>query len=153
MRFLESKIPPPLVLIVLAFLMRQASKLEDMVSISTDLRIAIASTIFSFALAFGVSAIVPFIRLKTTINPSKPETTTALVSSGIYRISRNPMYVGLSLVLLAWAVYLSSVLSLLGVIIFCAYLHYFQIKPEERALKALFGKEFDTYRSQVRRWL
>lgn len=72
---------------------------------------------------------------------------------GVYRATRNPMYVGLALLLLAWTVYLGAPLALLGVAAFVAYITRFQIVPEERVLAQKFGPEFGAYRSRVRRWL
>ncbi|WP_210307157.1 methyltransferase family protein [Paenochrobactrum gallinarii] len=87
------------------------------------------------------------------INPLRPETTSALVTTGIYRYSRNPMYVGFALFLLAFAVLLSSPGALLGVLGFVLYIDRFQILPEEQALNVLFGADFTNYCTQVRRWL
>ena len=76
-----------------------------------------------------------------------------LVTTGIYRKTRNPMYVALAMALLAWAVWLAHPLALAGVVAFVAWMNRYQIAPEERALHALFGTEFERYRSEVRRWL
>jgi protein-S-isoprenylcysteine O-methyltransferase Ste14 len=94
-----------------------------------------------------------FRRQRTTINPLHPEKTSSLVTGGIYRISRNPMYVGMALLLLAWAVYLESPAALLGIGAFIAYITRFQIIPEESLLSRHFGAEFENYRQRVRRWL
>ncbi len=83
----------------------------------------------------------------------KPEAASSLVSTGIYRLSRNPMYVGLVFLLLALLVYLASALSIIGVLVFVLYINAFQIKPEERALMRKFGADFAEYKSRVRRWL
>nr|ART40893.1 L409 [uncultured bacterium] len=76
-----------------------------------------------------------------------------MVISGIYRFSRNPMYVGLLLVLTAWAIYLSNALAFLFLPTFVACLTRLQIVPEERVLAAKFGDAFTAYRQSVRRWL
>jgi protein-S-isoprenylcysteine O-methyltransferase Ste14 len=104
-------------------------------------------------LAFGVAGVVSFRRARTTVNPTTPAAASSLVSSGVYRITRNPMYVGLALLLFAWAVFLSSAWSLLGVLAFVLYIGRFQIVPEERALAQLFGSEYTAYQAKVRRWL
>jgi protein-S-isoprenylcysteine O-methyltransferase Ste14 len=83
----------------------------------------------------------------------KPETATALVCGGVYTVTRNPMYLGLLVLLIAWAVYLSSAWALLGPLAFAVYITRFQILPEERALGTLFGAEYAAYRARVRRWL
>jgi len=82
-----------------------------------------------------------------------PQSASALVVSGIYRFTRNPMYVGFLFVLLGWAVWLSNGLSFLFLPAFVLYMNRFQIQPEERALHARFGQEFVAYTSRVRRWL
>ena len=87
------------------------------------------------------------------MNPLKPETSSRLVTSGIYRHTRNPMYLGMAVVLLGWAAWLGSAWSLLGIAMFAAYITRFQILPEETALQRIFGAEFDEYRERVRRWL
>jgi protein-S-isoprenylcysteine O-methyltransferase Ste14 len=94
-----------------------------------------------------------FRRAKTTVNPLKPETSAALVSTGVYSHTRNPMYLGMVLALFAWAVYLSSIWSLVGPAFFVLYITRFQIIPEERALDRLFGAPFAAYKTRVRRWL
>ena len=84
----------------------------------------------------------------------KPETSAAIVSSGVYGLTRNPMYVGMAFILTAWAVYLGSVWALLaGPLAFAAYITRFQIKPEERVLAGRFGAEFSSYQARVRRWI
>jgi protein-S-isoprenylcysteine O-methyltransferase Ste14 len=107
----------------------------------------------AIGVAVAIAGVVSFRRAKTTVNPLKPETSAALVSTGVYSISRNPMYLGMVLALFAWAVYLSSIWSLVGPIFFALYITRFQILPEERALDALFGAPFAEYKKRVRRWL
>jgi protein-S-isoprenylcysteine O-methyltransferase Ste14 len=107
--------------------------------------------------AVGVSldaiALFHFLHWRTTINPLKPASASALVTKGIYRLTRNPMYLGLATLLLAWAIYLGNLAALAGVPLFILYMNRFQIAPEERALAARFGAEFAAYRARVRRWL
>ena len=104
-------------------------------------------------IALDLATALAFRRHRTTINPLHPEKTSRLVTGGIYRISRNPMYVGMALLLLAWAVYLQSPAALLGIGGFIAYITRFQIIPEESLLAQHFGADFETYRQRVRRWL
>ena len=98
-------------------------------------------------------ALVHFLRRRTTINPLKPASASALVTEGIYRFTRNPMYVGLATLLAAWAIYLGNLAALAGVPLFIIYMNRFQIAPEERALEARFGAEYIAYRARARRWL
>lgn len=97
--------------------------------------------------------VASFRRARTTVNPLKPEKASALVMSGIYRYTRNPMYLGLLLALLGWAFFLSNALAFLSLPAFILYMNRFQIAPEERVLAARFGQEFAAYLSKVRRWL
>lgn len=113
--------------------------------------VAIALAVVGTALA--VAGMLEFRRARTTVNPLNPDSTSALVVKGVYRISRNPMYLGLAIVLLGVAVYLSHPLAPLGIVLFVAYITRFQIIPEERALRALFPGDFKEYADQVRRWL
>ncbi|MFQ3324666.1 MAG: protein-S-isoprenylcysteine O-methyltransferase Ste14 [Pseudomonadales bacterium] len=89
---------------------------------------------------------------KTTVNPLKPESASSLVVSGVFKISRNPMYVGFALLLLAWCVYLLAPVLLMILLLFMAVITRFQIIPEERAMLKLFGEEFIDYQKAVRRW-
>lgn len=96
---------------------------------------------------------VSFRRAKTTVNPLKPETASSLVVSGLYRVSRNPMYLGVLIVLIGWAVLLANALAFITAATFVLYLNRFQIAPEERALTTRFGPEFSAYCAKVRRWI
>jgi protein-S-isoprenylcysteine O-methyltransferase Ste14 len=123
------------------------------VEIDVVVRLPLSALVIVAGISFCLAGVISFRRAKTTVNPLKPETTTALVSSGIYAISRNPMYVGFALFLVAWAIYLSSPLLVIGVAGFVVYINEFQIEPEELALKDIFGTEFTRYQQNVRRWL
>jgi protein-S-isoprenylcysteine O-methyltransferase Ste14 len=141
MRALELKVPPPLVAVLIGAAMWFAARQRAFVAI---------------ALVGGATALagdLEFKRARTTINPFKPQNSTALVTSGIYRFTRNPMYLGLTLVLLGWAAFLCWVWALLGPVVFAIYISRFQIAPEERALSAKFGAAYTEYTIRVRRWL
>ncbi|KWT65470.1 putative protein-S-isoprenylcysteine methyltransferase [Comamonas testosteroni] len=103
--------------------------------------------------AFCIAGVWSFQRARTTVNPITPAASTTLVVSGIYRVTRNPMYLGFALLLLALAMYWGKLSGLLLVPLFMTYLQHFQIRPEERALQARFGALFAAYCRQVRRWL
>jgi protein-S-isoprenylcysteine O-methyltransferase Ste14 len=100
-----------------------------------------------------LAGVVGFRRAKTTVNPMHPDSTSSLVVSGIYGYTRNPMYLGFLLILLAWAAALSNVLTLLSLPAFVLYMNYFQILPEERVLASRFPRDYTEYRARVRRWL
>ena len=123
------------------------------VEVGQTLRLAVAITLFLLGALVALAGVLAFRSSRTTVDPRKPEATSALVSSGVYRYSRNPMYVGFALCLLAWGVFLTSAWALIGVIVFVMYMNRFQIAPEERALRELFGEDFRDYERRVRRWL
>jgi protein-S-isoprenylcysteine O-methyltransferase Ste14 len=105
-------------------------------------------------LSFDLAGLLAFRASRTTVNPMRPERASALVTRGVYRITRNPMYVGMAFLLLAWGVYLAHWPALLlGPAAYVLYLNRFQIAPEERVLLGLFGEEYRAYMSRVRRWL
>ena len=94
-----------------------------------------------------------FFRAKTTFNPMNPSKTSYLVTSGLYCISRNPMYFGLLLMLIGWALYLGSISPILLLPLFVWLLTKMQIEPEEKILIDKFGQEYKNYQRRVRRWI
>jgi protein-S-isoprenylcysteine O-methyltransferase Ste14 len=116
-------------------------------------RSVLAVALSSAGAAFALAGVLAFRRANTTVNPTKPEATSTIIASGVYGVSRNPMYVGLLFVLTGWAFFLSHALNFLFLPAFVAYMNRFQIAPEERALSALFGREYAIYMRSVRRWL
>ena len=116
-------------------------------------RLALVALFAGAGIAFDVADLLSFRASRTTVNPLKPERASALVTQGVYRLTRNPMYVGMACLLLAWAAWLWQLLPLLGPAAFVLYITRFQIRPEERALAALFGAEYAAYTARVRRWL
>jgi protein-S-isoprenylcysteine O-methyltransferase Ste14 len=153
MHVLELKIPP----LVLVFLMAAFMWLATWAVPAFGFELP-AHTLFSVSVAVAGAVIgglgfASFIRAKTTVNPMKPDSSSSLVESGIYRFTRNPMYLGFLLGLLGWAIFLSNALGFFLLPAFIVYMNRFQIEPEEKALGMLFGEQFVAYRSRVRRWL
>lgn len=153
MNALEHRIPPPLVMLLTAFAMWQFARLLPRVEVDDTVRLVLAGLFLTDALFCALAGVYCFRRAHTTVDPLHPDKASRLVTGGIYRVSRNPMYLGFALLLLAWAVFLASPWMLLGVPAFMLYIGRFQIQPEEWALESLFGQEFRDYRAQVRRWL
>lgn len=145
---LQNRIPPPLVAILFGLLMWAASRFLP----RHDLPLILAIATALIGLTICLAGVWSFHRARTTVNPLHPERASALVESGIYRYTRNPMYLGFAVILLAWALLLGSLVALLGVPGFILYMNRFQIVPEERALAALFGTAFSRYCERVRRW-
>lgn len=153
MRSLETRIPPPVVALISAALMWGIARYAPLWHLQVPLKIVVVSVLGGLGALCAISGALSFRRARTTIDPMKPQEASTLVCTGIYRVTRNPMYLGLAMLLTAWAVYLDSVESLLGVLGFVFYVHGFQILPEERALVEVFGEEYRAYQSRVRRWL
>ncbi|MGH9784717.1 MAG: methyltransferase family protein, partial [Terriglobia bacterium] len=153
MSSLELKVPPPLVALCGALLMWLASFVVASIEVPFLLRVSGATALAFTGLGFIVAGLVSFMRAKTTVNSTKPTSTTSLVSTGVYRFTRNPMYLGLLLVLLGWATFLANAVPFLIAPLFVLYINRFQITPEERTLASMFGAEFSAYRESVRRWL
>lgn len=153
MKSLELKIPPPVIALLAGIGMWAISRSTPLLAVPGNVRLLAAGTLALVGLVSAVAGVITFWRARTTIHPHKPQETSALVSSGVYRLSRNPMYVGLLFALVAWAVFLSSAWSLVGPFAFVLYISRFQIIPEERVLSAKFGETYAAYKSRVRRWL
>jgi protein-S-isoprenylcysteine O-methyltransferase Ste14 len=152
-RFLELRIPPPVVGVAVAAGMWTVAHVPPILQLPKLVRLPVAAVLGASGAAVAIGGVMSFRRAKTTVNPLKPETSATLVSTGVYSFTRNPMYLGMVLVLFAWAAYLSSIWSVLGPVFFAVYITRFQIIPEERVLDGLFGAPFADYKKRVRRWL
>ncbi len=153
MRGLELKIPPPAVALVTALLMWLVSRATPALGFVFPAYKVFAIGLAVLGVTTAITGVLTFRRARTTVNPLKPESASSLVSWGVYSVTRNPMYLGLLLVLTGWAILLSNLLGFLFLPAFVLYINRFQIAPEERALTALFGQDFAAYQSRVRRWL
>jgi len=152
-KILELKIPPPVVAIGIALLMWSVFNSASSAQFLGTAHMILVATLAGIGLSFDLLALGGFLQAKTTINPMRPRVTSTVVTTGVYRITRNPMYLGLVFFLGAWASYLWLSWALLGPVLFVAYITRFQIMPEERVLSATFGKEYEAYMKKVRRWL
>ncbi len=153
MSALALKIPPPVVGLLLAIAMWFVPPGVGVFSLSLHTRMAAGLGIALVGVATTLSGMLAFRRVRTTVNPLKPDTSSSLVVNGVYRITRNPMYVGVLLVLTGWATFLGHALPFLALPVFMWYMTEFQIKPEERALTRVFGSSFTEYMGRVRRWV
>jgi len=153
MRALELKFPPPAVALVTALIMWLVSRAAPAFRFVVPAGSTLAATLAVVGVVIAISGVVTFRRARTTVNPTRPQSSSSLVTWGVYTISRNPMYLGLLLVLTGWAIFLSNALAFLFLPAYIFYMNRFQIAPEERALASLFGQEFAAYQSRVRRWL
>jgi protein-S-isoprenylcysteine O-methyltransferase Ste14 len=150
---LELRIPPLLVAAAAAALMWALAHLFPTARTDIFASGIVAAALALLGVALAAVGVIEFRRAHTTFNPMDPSSTSTLVTGGVYRFTRNPMYLGFVLVLLAWGLFLSNVTTLLVIVAVIFYLTRFQIVPEERALERTFGADFHAYRALVRRWL
>ncbi|MEE4216386.1 MAG: isoprenylcysteine carboxylmethyltransferase family protein [Xanthomonadales bacterium] len=150
---LELRIPPVGISLLFAAAMWLVSAFTPAYSFDPAFRLVVIALLMAAAAVFGLGGILSFKRAGTTVNPLDPEKSASLVSSGVYRFSRNPMYLALLLVLLALGVFLANVNALVIAALFVPYMNRFQIGPEERAMEKLFEPQFQEYCASVRRWI
>ena len=150
---LELKTPPVVIGALTAALMWIASSATPSFAFVISGRSWCAAVMMLTGAIISGLGVASFRRAKTTVNPMKPESSTVLVDSGIYRLTRNPMYLGFLVVLLGWAIFLSNLVAFLLLPAFIFYMNRFQIEPEDKALVARFGQTFVAYKTRVRRWL
>lgn len=154
MKWLEARVPPPLVLLVAMALVWLVDRLLPQARFDFPGRVAAAIAIAALGIVVSVSGVREFRRARTTVNPLRPQEASALVASGIFARTRNPMYLGLTLVLTGFGLWRANVAALLLVVPLCmAYLTRFQILPEEQVLEEKFGEAFSAYARRVPRWL
>ena len=146
-------IPPPVQGLIFGTAMWFADKSFGALSYSLPGQKPVAYVLIGVGLLIELIAVGAFIKAKTTVNPLKPSSANRLVIEGLYRISRNPMYLGLAILLSGWLVWLSNPVNLVLLAAFIGYITLFQIKPEEAALRDKFGADYDAYCAKVRRWI
>ena len=146
-------IPPPVIALALGTAMYFAADLTPMLGVPMPLRPVISGLLVVAGLSIAVSALAQFRRHRTTVNPLEPARASTLVTGGVFRVSRNPMYVGLLMVLVAWAYWLGNGAALGIALLFVPILNALQIAPEERALAEKFGDDYTEYTEATRRWL
>jgi protein-S-isoprenylcysteine O-methyltransferase Ste14 len=153
MHALELKIPPPVVALVLALVMWLTAGVAGLVPVPDVGRVLCAVALVCIGQGISIAGLVAFRRARTTVNPIKASSASSLVTGRVYAFTRNPMYLGLLLTLMGWAVFLASPFAVLWVVVYVVYITRFQIIPEERVLSSLFGADYEAYKGRVRRWL
>ncbi|ADM08971.1 hypothetical protein PB2503_04482 [Parvularcula bermudensis HTCC2503] len=153
MEALERRLPPPIWFLVMFGLMTVTALAPPDWVLDWPGQRVIAIVIAGFAIAVGAAGLVEIYRHKTTTSPTDIEDVSQLVVTGIYRFTRNPMYLGLALLLVAYAVALGDIWTILFVPVFVVIITYGQIKPEERVLAERFGGAYRDYTEKVRRWV
>jgi protein-S-isoprenylcysteine O-methyltransferase Ste14 len=152
-KILELRILPDVVWLIVMGCMWGATFIVKSFDLPFAVRVSTGAILVALGLALVQVAGVSFRRARTTVNPVRPDSASSLVVSGVYRFSRNPIYLGMTLILLGWASFLMNALSFVLVAVFVGYITRFQIIPEERALSARFGADYVSYQAKVRRWL
>jgi protein-S-isoprenylcysteine O-methyltransferase Ste14 len=150
---LDTRVPPLVVVAIIGVAMWGARACAPGLTAFFAGRLAVALVLLAAGLAVVIAGVLEFRRARTTVDPVHPEKATAVVDSGLYRFTRNPMYLGMVLTLLAWTVFLANPLTLAGPVLFILAMNRFQIGPEERALTQLFGDPYRAYLGRVRRWI
>jgi len=150
---LELRLPPLLVTALVAAAMAGAGALSPQLDFEVPARRWMAVLLAALGAGVALAGVVEFRRAGTTVNPLRTGAVRRVVTSGIYRVSRNPMYLGFVLALTGWGLWLANAPALLGVPLLVAYLNRFQIAPEERLLRQRFGAGYEEYLARVRRWI
>ena len=148
---IKTKFPPPLVALTFGFLINYTKNIFPKIEIKNE--IIFGSFMIISGLIIILSAIILFKKYQTTITPLNPSNATKLITDGIYKFSRNPMYLGLLLVLLGISIIINLTGGFFLIPLFILYLNLFQIIPEENAMVDLFKDEFLDYKKNVRRWI
>jgi len=148
---IKTKFPPPLVALTFGFLINYTKNIFPKIEIKNE--IIVGSFMIISGLIIILSAIILFKKYQTTITPLNPSNATKLITDGIYKFSRNPMYLGLLLVLLGISIIINLTGGFFLIPLFILYLNLFQIIPEENAMVDLFKDEFLDYKKNVRRWI
>jgi len=130
---LELKTPPVVQVVIIAVLMWTLAVLLPSLSITFPASSLVALFLASTGVAFALLGVLEFRSAGTTVDPRVPDQSVSLVTGGVYRISRNPMYVGFLLMLIGWCVFLGNIASFLLLPVFVMYMNGFQIAPEEAA--------------------
>ncbi|PFG10699.1 methyltransferase family protein [Marinobacter sp. LV10MA510-1] len=152
MQTLELKIPPVVQVLVTASIMWTLAVAVPSLGFTLSGSPLVALVFAAIGFAFALLGVLEFRSAGTTVDPRVPDQSVSLVVRGVYRISRNPMYVGFLLVLIAWGIFLSNLASLVLLSAFVIYMNRFQIVPEERHMREKFGEAYRQYEAEVRRW-
>lgn len=153
MKKLETLVPPPVYTFSFIVLTYVVDTFVRFGHVNSTIIHHIGLMFIVIAFLYGISAVRSFFRSHTTADPTRPERTTSLVTSGVYRYTRNPMYVAMATLLTGYSLALGNILTLMFPIFFVMIITRFQIIPEERVMVEKFNQEYQTYKNKVRRWL
>lgn len=150
---MKLRVPPPLIGLSIALLMWWIARLSGAALWPGGVPRFFGGTVMALGLVIDLISVAKFFQEKTTVNPLSPGKSTALVTSGLYRFSRNPMYLGMLLILIGWACIIGSLFSVPLLALFVVAINELQIKPEEAILETLFPEDYPAYCQRVRRWI
>ena len=145
------KIPPPILALILVSSNYFLSKKIDPIHLPNQDLISII--ILLIGLLILTNPIFKFIKSKTTIDPIKFKKVNKLIISGIYKYSRNPMYLGLLMIVISTSIFFLNIFSITTPLLFYCWINRFQIKREEIFLTEKFGEEYMSYKIKTRRWI
>ena len=148
---METKIPPPIVALIFGLAIYFSREMLPVAEIQHSSYLGVLLLLVGFFVL--ISAVRLFRKDNTTVNPLSPDQATKLVTDGIFKYTRNPMYLGMAFILGSISVFVNLLGGIFLVALFCAYITKFQIIPEERAMKDLFSHDFEKYTKSTRRWI
>jgi len=148
---METKIPPPIVTLIFGLAIYFSREMLPVAKIQHSSYLGVFLLLIGFFIL--ISAVRLFRKDNTTVNPLSPDQATKLVTDGIFKYTRNPMYLGMAFILGSISVFFNLLGGIFLVVLFCAYITKFQIIPEERAMKDLFSHDFEKYTKSTRRWI
>jgi len=150
---LELRIPPLALVAIFGVAMWCGARAAPSLFLAIPARLVVAAAMAALGGAVSLAGVLEFRGARTTVSPYRPDATSAIVRTGVYRYSRNPMYLGFLFMLGGWAVLLSNAFALALLPLFVVFMSRFQVVPEERWLMERFGDEFAEYMTKTRRWL
>jgi len=153
MKKLQNKIPPPVITLTFGLLMWAAHELFPILQFEFQALFYFGIGLIVIGLTFDIISFIGFRKNKTTVNPISPEKATSLVIDGFYRFTRNPMYLGMLLVLAGTGLIFATLSPFVLLPFFVLTMNFLQIKPEEKALEKIFSEQYIEYKKRVRRWL
>jgi protein-S-isoprenylcysteine O-methyltransferase Ste14 len=149
----KPRVPPPILMLLAAAVMWALNRWLPLAHLIRSPWNRVGALPAAMGFAIAIAALVRFAQARTTVNPMDPSKATQLVTDGVFQFSRNPMYLGMALLLIGWALWLGSVSPWLIPPLFISVITRVQIIPEENALERLFGSPYSAYRGRVARWI
>jgi protein-S-isoprenylcysteine O-methyltransferase Ste14 len=150
---MKTRIPPPIIMLLAAILMWLLHRWMPIAQLIVSPWNRLGWFFAATGIGIAMGAFKRFKQARTTVNPREPHTASSLVTGGVFQISRNPMYLGLLLILIGWALHLGTASPWIVPPVFVIAVTLLQIIPEEQALEKLFGEPYAGYRRRVARWI